>query len=338
MLVFGFIRLLCGFTLPIFQQYMKVKALLPLVAALLLHITTAQAQFGLGKPKDIALVKSQPLIVLLKEEDPKQLKKLATKPEDLADYKASIADYNTEIKELAPKLWKFSPSVEFKSESEVESLRKTKKTQRAVLRHVNLALAHRHHMGGSPGGVANPNNFYYTTEQVSALVLSLVGDGDENQVARIQIAPGAVYTSDMIFSIKYLQTYIQGRADGRSSNDFREEIARNGKKLPTKTLLVDESDVKNKLTEADIKQAYPFPYQIVPRTTIETAAAAGDTRYAYIRLLPVTESAMVQVVVDAANADLMGFSLPSRVQMMGINSGTSIGKGNFKDFAKSAGK
>ncbi|GEM_PF-3000142 len=317
---------------------MKSTPLLVLVTALLLHTATARAQFGLGKPKDIALVKSQPLIVILQEEDPKQLKKLANKPEDLADYKASIADYNAQIQDLAPKLWKLSPSVEFRPESELETLRKAKKTQRAVLRHLAFTLGHRHRLGGASTSSLNAADFYYTTEQVSALVVDLLGDGDENHVGRIQIAPGTVYNSDLIFSLKYLQTYLQGRADGRSGSDFREEIARNGKKLPTKTLLVDESDVKNKLTAADIKQVYPFPYQIVPRATIETAAATGDARYAYIRLLPVTEAVMVQVVVDATNADLLGMSLPSRVQMLGVNNGSSIGKGNFKDFAKAAGK
>jgi hypothetical protein len=117
---------------------MKSKSLLLLATALLLQTTAARAQFGLGKPKEIALVKSQPLIVILKEEDPKQLKKLAGKPEDLADYKASIADYNSQMRELAPKLWKLSSAVEFKPESELESLRKAKKSQRAVLRHLTF--------------------------------------------------------------------------------------------------------------------------------------------------------------------------------------------------------
>lgn len=317
---------------------MKVKFLLSITTAILLQAATAQAQFGLGKPKEIAVVKSQPLIVILKEEDPKQLKKLANKPEELADYKTGVADYNAQMRELAPKLWKLSSGVEFKSESELETLRKAKKTQRAVLRHLSFVLGHRHRMGGTPLNSTSMGNFYYTSEQVSALVIDLFGDGDENAVGRIQIAAGPVYPSDIIFSIKYLQTYLQARANGRSGSDMREEIAQNGKRIPTKTLLIDESDVKNKLTAADIKQVYPYPYQIVPRATIEKAVAEADGHYAYIRLLPATETVTVQVVVDADNADLLGMSLPSRVQMLGVSDGSSIGKGNFKDFAKSAGK
>lgn len=294
---------------------------------------------GFGKPKDIATVKSHPLVVILKDEDPKELKKLAKKPEELADYKASISDYNKQMQELAPKLWKFSPSVAFKHESDLEALRKAKDTQVGVLKHADFVLAHRHTMSG-PGGVANPANSYYSSEHISALMLQVLGDGDESKVWRVQLAPGPIYTSDIIFSLASIQTYIQSRADGRKGSEMREEIAQNSKKLPGKTLLIDEEDLKRGLTAADIKQAYPFPYQVVPRGTIETAAASYDNRYAYIRLLPITEGMMVQVAVDAASSDLMGMSLPSRVPMVGslIASGNSVTKGNLKDFAKAAGK
>jgi hypothetical protein len=94
------------------------------------------------------------------------------------------------------------------------------------------------------------------------------------------------------------------------------------------------------LRQPTLKLSYPFPYQVVPRATIETAAASYDTRYAYIRLMPLVEGMMVQVAVDAATSDLMGYSLPSRVPMVGglIASGVSVTKSNLKDFAKVAGK
>lgn len=87
------------------------KHVLLLVTGLILNTSAAWAQMGYGKPKDVAAVKSQPLIVVLKDEEPGQLKKLAKKPDELADFKAYIADYNVKMQELAPKLWHFSPSV-----------------------------------------------------------------------------------------------------------------------------------------------------------------------------------------------------------------------------------
>jgi hypothetical protein len=312
---------------------MKAKILLSVVAVVSLCSSTAWAQMGFGKPKDITTIKSHPLVVILKDEDPKELKKLAKKPDDLADYKASISDYNQQMQALAPKLWKFSSSVEFKHESDLEALRKVKNSQCGVLKHADFVLAQRHSSVGL-GTMANPANVYYTSEHISALVLEVVGDGDESKVWHVQLAPGPIYTSDIIFSIATLQTYVQSRADGRKGSEMREEIAQNSKKLPGKTLLIDEEDLRRGLTAADIKLAYPFPYQVVSRSTIEAAAATYDSRYAYVRILPITEGHMAQVAVDAATSDIMGLSLPGGL----IASGSSVTKGNLKDFAKAAGK
>jgi len=322
-----------------FSFCMKAKFLLSLVAAASLYSSAAWAQLGFGKPKDIAVVKSHPLVVILKDEDPKTLKKLAKKPDELAEYQASIVDYNRQMQELAPKLWKFSSAVEFKHESDLEALRKAKDTKTGVLKHADFILAHHHHTAG-PGGYANSLNSYYTSEHISALVLQVLGDGDESKVWHVQLAPGPIYTSDIIFSIASLQTYIQSRADGRKGKEMREEIAENSKRLPGKTLLIDEEDLKRGLTAADIKLAYPFPYQVVPRSTIESAAASYDSRYAYVRMMPINERMMVQVAVDAATSDMMGYSLPSMVPMVGslIANGASVTKGSLKDFAKAAAK
>lgn len=308
------------------------KRLCLLAAGLLLTTSTAWAQMGFGKPKDVTAVKSQPLVVVLKEEDPGQLKKLAKKPDDLADYKAYIADYNAKMQELAPKLWQFSPSVEFRHEAELPALRKAKGPQRGVLQHLNFNLiAHTGGVGNRLGGIS------YVSEHVSALVVEVVGNGDEHQVWRVQLAPGPIYTSDIIFSLKNMQTYLQARADGRNGSDMRAELAKNGKKLRTKTLLFDEEDIKGKLTAADIKQAYPFPYQVVPRAAIEAAAASADARYACVRLMPVAENIVVQAVFDTADGVLLGISMPNKVRMMGFGGGSAIGKGNLKDFAEAAG-
>lgn len=314
------------------------KKILPLLlAAMCLHATAALAQLGLGKPKDIAIVKGQPLIVLLKDEDPDELKKLAKKPDELADYKAYVADYNTEMQALAPQLWHFSPSVEFHHEAELKDLRKAKGQQHGLLRQMELVTVHRHAIGGAAAQVAGAiPNYFYTSDAVSSLVLELVGDGDESQVARVSLAPGPIYHSDYIFAFKSMQDYIQRRASGGSSSDFKEEIAANGKKLKTKILLLEQDDTKDRLTPAQIKQAYPFKYQIVPRATIEQAVAAADARYAYVRMMPATGSIMMQIVVDAADQSLLVYSMPNRVRVMGIGGGQQIGQSNLKDFAQFA--
>lgn len=321
---------------------MSTKRLLVLLAGLLLGGATAsQAQMGLGKPKDIEVVKSQPLIVVLKDEDPKELKKLADKPDDLATYKGYIASYNAQMQELVPKLWKFSPTVEFRHAADLPALRKAKGEKHGVLQQTTLVTTHRHYNSGAgmPGGMGNTLNYTYSSDKVSAFTLEVYGDGDQDKVWLVQVAPGPIYPSDVVFSVRTLQTYMQSRLAGRSGGDMRAEVAANGKRLPTKTLLIDEQDLKDKLTAADVKAAYPFPYQVVPRQTIEQAVAAGDARYAYIRLMPMTESIFAQVAVDAASSDLLAYSLPGTMQMMALHSGGSVvSKASLKDFAKAGAK
>ncbi|SET13382.1 hypothetical protein [Hymenobacter actinosclerus] len=303
---------------------------------LLLSVGGAWAQLGLGNPKEVAQVKSQPLIVLLRDEDPGILKKLAKKPEELADYKSFVADYNTRIQALTTSMWQFSPGVEFRPESELEALRKAKGKPQGVLQHQDVYLTGpRNHVAGTPT-TGLQAQFYHTAEKVSAMVIYLVGNGDKDRVAQMLLAPGPIYTSDLIFSLRNLQQYLDARSKGRSGSDIRAEIAQNGKLLRKKILLIDEEDIKGKLTTADIKQSYPFPYEVVPRSKIEEAVSSGDARYACIRLLPATESIMVQVAMDAKDGTMLAMSKPNTMRIAGIGGGQNIGKNNLKDFADCA--
>jgi len=94
---------------------MKQFYLLLLFVAILLP-TFAHGQL-INQPDtnaDLAIVRTHPLIVLLDEENPKTLRELAGKPTELAQYKAYLAQYNAQARELAPKVWKLSPTVEFR--------------------------------------------------------------------------------------------------------------------------------------------------------------------------------------------------------------------------------
>ena len=310
---------------------MKPKFSLSLVVALLLYSTAVWAQLGSGSSQDIASIKSQSLVVILKDEDPKELKKLVDKPNDLATYQGYIANYNTQLQELVSRMWKFSPSVEFRHAAELPALRKAKGAQHGVLQQEVLVEEHwRYTIGGpAPGGRNNLANYRYSSDRISTFTLSLYGDGSQRRIWSVSIAPGPVYTSDIIFCLGNMQTYMQERLDGRNNKDVRAEIAENGKMLPAKTLLIDEVELKRgNLTAAEIKEVYPFPYQIVSRLTIEQAVASADARYAYIRMWPMTETLMMQITVDAATSKLLGYH----------NGYGGVSRASLKDFAKIASK
>ena len=271
--------------------------------------------------KDLAILKSQSLIVVLKDEEPDKLKKLAKKQAELIAYKSFIANYNALIQELAPAIWHFSPSVEFKHESEIPALVKDKNYQHGMLKHDDYTVME--HLGG---GAARGGAFY-SSESRTAFLLSIISSGKQRTIAPVPIAPGKVYTSDIIFCLKTLQYQLQERASGKS------HMAENGKRLRDKTLLFDEAEMNGKLSVADIKQIYPFPFQLVPRETIETAVKDADARYACVRIFPVSESMTAQVIVDTTDGAILAMSMGG----MGLKSGNVVNKGNLKDFAQAGG-
>jgi hypothetical protein len=274
--------------------------------------------------KDLAILKNQSFIVVLKDEEASKLKKLANKPSELADYKAFITDYNTQIQELAPKIWHLSPAVEFKHESELPALVKDKSYQHGMLQHDNFTV--REHVSG--GAARGP--IVYSSASQTAFLLGIISNGTQRTIAPVPIAPGVVHTSDIILCLKTLQCQLQERANGKNS---LEQMAENGKRLRSKTLLLDETELNGKLSAAEIKQVYPFPFQLVPRETIETAVKDADARYACVQILPVSGNMTAQVIMDPTDGAMLAMSMGG----MGLKSGNVVNKGNLKEFAQAAG-
>jgi len=276
--------------------------------------------------KSMSILKNQSLVVVLKDEEPGKLKKLAKKPSELADYKAFILDYNTQIQELAQQLWHFSPAVEFKYESEMPALLKDKSFEHGVLQHDNFVAVERTG-GAARGGVI------YSSSMQTAFSLGVISNGNRSSLAQVPIAPGVVHTSDIIFCLKGLQYQLQLLASGKTGKEVMADMAQNAKRLRIKTLLLDDAEINSKLTAADIKQVYPFPYQIVPRSTIEAAVKEGDARYACVRMLPIASSSIEQVIMDTSDGAILVMTSGGGWTLKG---GSVVDKSNLKAFAQAA--
>lgn len=297
---------------------------LVLTALLIANSSVVWAQ----SDKDLAVLQGQSLVVVLKDEEPAKLKKLAKNPSELAEYKAFILDYNTQIEQLAQQLWRFSPAVEFKHESELPALLKDKSYQHGVLQHDKFTSLKRISGGAARGRII------YTSETETAFLLGVISQGTQRTIAQMPMAPGVVHTSDIILCLKALQYGLQERASGKTGKDQMANMLQNGKRLRVKTLLLDEAEISSKLPVADIKQLYPFPYQIVPRETIEAAVKNADARYACIRIMPVSTSLLMQVVMDVADGAILVMS--PGAGSMSLKSGNVVDKNNLKEFAKAA--
>lgn len=311
-----------------------MRNLLLLCLVCLLQAATARAQYGFGiyQYKSVELISQQPLVVLLTEEDPKELRQLADKPEELAHYKAYVAYLNTQLQQLAPQLWKFSPSVEFKTKSALPAL------QAAKGRTVVLYYQKRK-VGTSRASGLGPIGGTWS----ASLQLSSLGDGDEHTESNASLPLDAIYPSDIIVAFKQLQQALRRdtklKAELNSDRKERLQEARamlraegdaNAEAIRTKTLLVLQDDMDKHLTEADMKQLYPFPLQLVPRATIEEAVRTGDARYNYARWQAASAASVGPGIIDAADGRVLGYSYEGGVS----NGGRAIiGKRELKDFA-----
>jgi hypothetical protein len=285
---------------------METRKIQGLLFVLLLNAVPALAQFGtMPDPSaDIAIIKSQPLVVLLDDEDPKELRALANKPADLAQYKAYVAQHNAQLRDLAPKLWQFSPTVEFKQEGEYKELCKTKKARIAVLHYAEDKL-----------GKSAPGPMGHRLETISMgtyvrrqMALDIVGDGHEHQAWAGPAPLGAAYAGDIATTLRSLQASLQRKAASAGKTiSYRQAMIAEGENslknialLRTKTLLLSQADLQDQLTEAEVRKLYPSPVQVVSLQTIETAILAGDARYTYARCLAHGAGRTGPIVSDAA--------------------------------------
>lgn len=308
----------------------KIRFLLSVIWAV--GTPVARAQYL--KPPDyttsLALLKAQPLVVLLAEPDPKVLRKLADKPGELAQYRTNMALRNTLLQEYAPKLWHYSSAVVFKSEADYEGLRKASDTKTPVLHYTQGKESQT-----MPGPMGHRlETVSLSSEMVAHLQLDMVGS-DKNDVFWNGPAPlGAVYRSDIISALRALQGAIDVRvAITDRKQDYKQMTAaqllrgiRDRQLLRTKTLLIDRAELDEGLTEAEVKKLYPFAVQLVPLPTIEKAVEEGDVRYTYARRLTLSAEGPGPAVVDAATGEIITQSLSKK----GIN------RADFKSFAQAA--
>jgi hypothetical protein len=110
-----------------------IKAALLFFALLLTY--TAQGQYGTGNFEKIKQLQNRKLIVVVEEESAQIIKILQTKrrPDQIEQYRKSVADYNAAMKEVAEKLWPFHTKILYMSFADAKRLYKTDQYAGVVL-------------------------------------------------------------------------------------------------------------------------------------------------------------------------------------------------------------
>ncbi|MDB5234140.1 MAG: hypothetical protein JWR44_1133 [Hymenobacter sp.] len=245
----------------------------------LLLSAPARAQFSrtfaeAGRKRDVEaqLLQSQPLLVMLKREDPRELKKLANKPAELQAYKEYIAFLNHTMQQLVAPVWTLSPKLEYKYEDEIEALAATNTGQLNVLEFDRLSFS------TSLPEMRKASDF--GKARLPGSYTSLLGFRLKIFVKKVEfnihdepVLTSTPHDSDLIYCLKMIEQF------ARTNN-----IVRAKPTAAPPMLLLCEEDRTPGLTDAQIKPVYPYPYQFVGRAEFEKAVHAAAPGIVFARM------------------------------------------------------
>ena len=296
----------------------------------LLSATTGFSQyFRLGKLNEVKEVKQRPLILMLEEEDPKVINKLSKKPTELEAYKNEIKRINDQFPSLVSKFWTFNSVPIVKERSEVEKLKNEKNKTYSVLAINRVKVT----------SWAKDGLYRYEIDSkvIATIYIDLIENLDKGDPVYYQNLPN-VYPSngDMVLGIQMMQNFLQARLDGKKRNEISDEADENKSLLSSKTLLIDKNDLKNGLTMAQIKEAYPFPFKVVEYKDIETAILERDKSFAVVQIIPLTVGvpANAHIVMSAEDGKSLAYYAPVQATAFGKNTEARVTSRHLKNYAK----
>ena len=248
------------------------------LCCLLLLSKPAFAQFSRGiaemkrdHAQETQLLLTQPLLVVLKQEDEKQLKKLAKKPDDLRAYQQSVALGNALLQQVAGPAWTFSPKVEYKSEAELAALVAANTGQLNVLDfdavdYLDAPPPMRRY--GEPGPILAGHR-----DELLSFRLRIFLKQIDFTVHNEPLLNNTPNPSDALYCVKILEQYAAGTGPQR---------VKSGSTPPL--LLLCQDDRAPGLTDAQIKQVYPYSFQFVARPEYEKAVHEASPGVAFVRM------------------------------------------------------
>ncbi|MFM9987247.1 hypothetical protein [Flavobacterium sp.] len=306
-----------------------MKKLLLLSFCLVSFLGRAQiSSYFHGDAKDFADLKTRSLIVELLEEDEKILKKLE-KPkyaDDLKAYKNMIKLYNEEIVLYAKKYWILNTDFEFKTQSEVETLKKSKNKSYAVLRNLRLK---------------DIDTDFRTKLYINAFVYTRI---ESNKDAPDSQAYMPVFSkksnilmdeADYKFCFDVLQSninYIISKKKNINSENYIKEMAEgNCPLIKNKTLLVKESLIYEKTSKGACLKKYNGNLKIVSDEEVNKAFIEKEKDKVVLfsvpyeiakgNMGPVGQSFIIsyKVIVDCETGKILYLFMPKGFAVMGQN-------------------
>lgn len=281
-----------------------------------------------GDSKDFINLKTRPLIVELLEEDEKVVDKFnkQKKGEELESYKRMIKLYNEEIVLYAKKYWTLNKNIEFKSATEVESLKKAKNKSFAILRNLRLN---------------DIDIDFRSSLHLNVIVYTRIESNKDKADSQAYLPVFSkkkdklLDEADYKFCLNVLQENINydiAEKDNKNSEDYVKEMAKgNCPLIKNKTLLVKESLLYEKTKKEDCIKKYNGKLNITSDEEINRAFVEKDKDKVVLfsvpyeigkgQLGPVGQSFIMsyKVVIDCETGKILYLFMPRGFAVMGQN-------------------
>jgi hypothetical protein len=312
-----------------------------------------RAQMGMGKIEEIESVQKRKLIVMIEEPREKMLKKIAKNPKrgSVEDYKADLKTFNENIKTVVEKFWPYNKAgIQYKTFDEIEALSKTKTKDYAVLVCVSSQAR------STSAGYKYAEGLYWVKDikedfedrddaMFTTMAINVIEDFSRLPVYALPLFDVFPSKASLVYGVKGIESYfnmrIQTKKNGGKMRDERErveeEMAKRAPLVKNKTLIIREEWLDKELTKENLKNYYPYPYQICTREFMDEVAMNQDGKYAYGVVMPYVVSSShsnsimyLQYVIDGADNQMMCLVMPSTGGMM--LAGSITGKAGNRNF------
>ena len=258
---------------------------------------STQAQFiGRMDARTAKAIAGGTVYVQNAEADSKKSKKLEKDPEAQAAYSDGITAINEAFENAFGKYWKLTEEVNFKSPSELRSMRKSAGPNDYV---IYVDQQERKLEKGEPEGM---------NRTADLVLLPLSEDPNKAlQPYKVPLPHPDPTEGDIIYGVQMMNLHLQSLAGGPSM-DYKREMRTNADALRTKTLLLNSQDLDVKVDEPEkVSKLYSNAFEIVETQAINDAIVEANPQYAYVYVVRAAGPNMYTgVMVDAETGKICG--------------------------------
>lgn len=296
---------------------MKRIFLLSLMLKLGIISGVAQPSLTISNAEKAGKLRDNILAVVLVEPDAKTLKKLAKKPDELAEYESSFEKYNTFIKQAVDNEWNLSKEVRYISVEEAEKLKHDKPDGVSLL---ELVEVKKYKMDDffTPKKKEDPNPphdmaYHLSRSTGESLALAVAhASSPRNEIAISYLPTTGMSQGVVTYMVMHLKNQITDCLSDEVTRfaDLKRAIAKRQDLLKSKTLLIFDPLISSALKKAIEKKGsekyYKFKHEVVSFDRADELIAAKNGDYAYVWVVPSGEVEGKKVlfnyyVIDAAD-------------------------------------